>query len=122
MSPTCSKRDLAGRNALSATDLTNLLSSGASPLAGARPRASPKRRRTGRLCDEAPVRHPQPTSTKRVAARLRVRRALAPSARNGDTKPERGGYRAWYVARAFGVERSDSPSPEGACPPRDGAH
>jgi len=27
MSPTCSKRDFAGRNALSATDLTNYLSS-----------------------------------------------------------------------------------------------
>jgi hypothetical protein len=59
MSPTCSNRDLAGRNALSATDLTNLLSSGAFPHAGARPR-TPQNGAPERLCDERAVRHPQP--------------------------------------------------------------
>src|SRR5215204_776447 len=76
MSPTCSNRDLAGRNALSATDLTMALLR-SHPQAGPRPRthhrpaypaASPKpppnQRRINawrRLCDAAAVRHRQPS-------------------------------------------------------------
>src|SRR4029450_7330964 len=75
MSPTCSNRDLAGRNALSARELTIALLGSHPPQIGAQPR-TPTSTATiqtvaesgapGRLCDGGAVRHRQPSRGQEI--------------------------------------------------------
>src|SRR5262249_29671462 len=64
MSPTCSNRDLAGRNALSATDLTIALLRSRPPPWGAAPRAV----RTGDAQEDYGMESPFATHNRRVTA------------------------------------------------------
>src|SRR5215204_4149636 len=138
MSPTCSNRDLAGRNALSATDLTIALLRSRNPHAGARPR-TPLTRRTGRLCDGTPVRHPQPSrptqreKSPELAIRSRkdegtvrgmLRAPLEESARTARPQRVRVGLgtgllvalSAVCISACGGGERQDANEPEGDFP------
>src|SRR5689334_9894787 len=90
MSPTCSKRDFAGRNALSAIDLTIALLRGRPKLrrGPARPNAAQKK--------EYLMKPPFATHNRHARSHRKKAPELAIQ------EPVRGGYRAWYVARAFG--------------------